>query len=87
MTNGSSTPYVVWGKKEDEINITDMSEIQIEEVGNFISDNKDMLGYPKDYTISVKNIRIQTGSKMIVVLLNDIITMPGLPKVPRAVEE
>ena len=47
-----------------------------------ISDNKDLLGYPKDYVIHVKDIRIQTGSKMIVVLLNDIITMPGLPKVP-----
>ncbi len=47
-----------------------------------ISDNKDLLGYPKDYVIHVKNIRIQTGSKMIVVLLNDIITMPGLPKIP-----
>lgn len=47
-----------------------------------ISDDKDKLGYPKDYTIHVKDIRIQTGSKMIVVLLNDIITMPGLPKVP-----
>lgn len=47
-----------------------------------ISDNKDLLGYPKDYTLHVKNIRIQTGSKMIIVLLNDIITMPGLPKIP-----
>ncbi len=47
-----------------------------------ISDNKDLLGYPKDYTLHVKSIRIQTGSKMIIVLLNDIITMPGLPKVP-----
>lgn len=47
-----------------------------------ISDNKNLLGYPKDYTLHVKSIRIQTGSKMIIVLLNDIITMPGLPKVP-----
>ena len=47
-----------------------------------ISDNKDLLGYPKDYTLHVKSIRIQTGSKMIIVLLNDIITMPGLPKIP-----
>ena len=47
-----------------------------------ISDNKDLLGYPKDYTLHVKSIRIQTGSKMIIILLNDIITMPGLPKVP-----
>ena len=47
-----------------------------------LSDDKDKLGYPKDYTIHVKDIKIQTGSKMIIVLLNDIITMPGLPKEP-----
>lgn len=47
-----------------------------------ISDDKNKLGYPKDYTISVRDILIQTGSQMIVVLLNNIITMPGLPKIP-----
>ena len=47
-----------------------------------ISDNKDLLGYPKDYTLRVRDIVIQTGSEMIVVLLNKIITMPGLPKCP-----
>lgn len=47
-----------------------------------ISDDKNKLGYPKEYSISVRDITIQTGSEMIVVLLNNIITMPGLPKVP-----
>ena len=47
-----------------------------------ITDNKEILGYPTDYTIHVKDIRIQTGSKMIIFLLNNIITMPGLPKEP-----
>lgn len=47
-----------------------------------ISDNPELLGYPKNYTIHVRDIVIQTGSEMIVVLLNKIITMPGLPKVP-----
>ncbi len=47
-----------------------------------ISDDKEKLGYPKDYAISVRDIMIQTGSQMIIVLLNDIITMPGLPKKP-----
>ena len=49
---------------------------------NPISDNKDLLGYPKNYTLHVKDMIIQTGSEMIVILLNNIITMPGLPKVP-----
>ncbi len=47
-----------------------------------ISDNEKLLGYPKDYTIHVRDIIIQTGSEMIIVLLNKIITMPGLPKHP-----
>ena len=47
-----------------------------------ISDDKGKLGYPKDYSISVQDIIIQTGSQMIIILLNRIITMPGLPKKP-----
>jgi len=47
-----------------------------------ISDDPKMLGYPKNYTLHVRDIVIQTGSEMIVVLLNKIITMPGLPKQP-----
>ena len=47
-----------------------------------ISDDSDKLGYPKDYTLHVRDIVIQTGSEMIIVLLNKIITMPGLPKHP-----
>lgn len=51
-----------------------------------ISDDKDKLGYPKDYDIHVKDIVINTGSKMIVYLLNNIITMPGLPKKPNFID-
>lgn len=47
-----------------------------------ISDDPKLLGYPKDYTLHVRDIVIQTGSEMIIVLLNKIITMPGLPKCP-----
>ena len=47
-----------------------------------ISDDETKLGYPKDYTLNVRDIVIQTGSEMIIVLLNKIITMPGLPKHP-----
>jgi U3 small nucleolar RNA-associated protein MPP10 len=48
MTNGTATPYGIRGKKEDEINITNMPAIQIEEVGNFISDNKDKIKSGKE---------------------------------------
>lgn len=42
MTNGSSTPYGNKQKRE-EINITNLPAIQIEELGNFVSDNKDKI--------------------------------------------
>ena len=51
-----------------------------------ISDDKNKLGYPRDYEIRVKDIKINTGSGMIIFLLNDIITMPGLPKVPNFID-
>jgi hypothetical protein len=43
MASGSATPYGVREKKEDEINISNMPAIQIEELGNFVSDIKDMI--------------------------------------------
>ena len=36
----------------------------------------------KEYTLTVRDLSFQTGSEMIIVLLNTIITMPGLPKQP-----
>ncbi len=47
-----------------------------------ISDDAKKLGYPKEYTLTVRDLSFQTGSEMIIVLLNTIITMPGLPKQP-----
>ena len=49
-----------------------------------ISDQKDLLGYPKNYEITVKDIKIYNGSGYITVLLGDIMTMPGLSKTPAA---
>ncbi len=47
-----------------------------------ISDNPDLLGYPKDYQVTVKDVRLYRGSSFITVLLGDILTMPGLSKIP-----
>ena len=47
-----------------------------------ISDNPSLLGYPKDYTVTVKDIRLYRGASFITVLLGDILTMPGLSRVP-----
>ncbi len=48
------------------------------------SDDPTKLGAPKDFTVTVKNVKISAGAGFIVVLTGDILTMPGLPKVPAA---
>ncbi len=49
-----------------------------------LSDDPTKLGAPKDFEITVKDIRLSNGAGFIVVLTGDIMTMPGLPKVPAA---
>ena len=49
-----------------------------------LSDNPSFLGRPKDFDITVKELKISAGAGFIVVLTGDIMTMPGLPKVPAA---
>ena len=48
------------------------------------SDDPTKLGAPDDFTVTVKNVKISAGAGFIVVLTGDIMTMPGLPKVPAA---
>ena len=43
-----------------------------------------MLGRPENFTVSVSQVRVSAGAGFIVVLTGDIMTMPGLPKVPAA---
>ncbi|MHB8065843.1 MAG: formate--tetrahydrofolate ligase [Ruminiclostridium sp.] len=49
-----------------------------------LSDNPALLGRPKNFDMTVKEVRISAGAGFIVVLTGDIMTMPGLPKVPAA---
>ncbi len=51
---------------------------------NSLTDNAKILGAPKDFTITVKELRISAGAGFVVVLTGNIMTMPGLPKVPAA---
>lgn len=44
-----------------------------------ISDNPNLLGYPKNYELKVDDVNIYTGAKFVVVYLGNIMTMPGLP--------
>ena len=48
------------------------------------SDNAALLGAPKDFTVQVRNLKVSAGAGFIVALTGDIMTMPGLPKVPAA---
>ncbi len=48
------------------------------------SDNAALLGAPRDFTVTVRNLKISAGAGFIVALTGDIMTMPGLPKVPAA---
>ena len=48
------------------------------------SDNPALLGAPENFTVTVKNVKISAGAGFIVVLTGDIMTMPGLPRVPAA---
>mgnify|MGYP002515875167 CR=1 FL=1 len=48
------------------------------------SDDPTKLGAPENFDITVKNLKVSAGAGFIVVLTGDIMTMPGLPKVPAA---
>ena len=49
-----------------------------------LTDNAKMVGAPKDFTITVKEIRVSAGAKFLVCLTGAVMTMPGLPKEPLA---
>ena len=48
------------------------------------SDDPALLGRPSGFKITIRNCRISAGAGFIVVLTGDVMTMPGLPKVPAA---
>ncbi len=48
------------------------------------SDDPAKLGAPENFDITVRNVKVSAGAGFVVVLTGDIMTMPGLPKVPAA---
>jgi len=87
----------LYGGKNVEYTSKALNEIKaIEEMGfsNFpiciaktqysLSDNPSLLGRPEGFTLNVKEVRLSAGAGFVVVLTGDIMTMPGLPKVPSA---
>ena len=49
-----------------------------------LSDDPALLGAPKDFTVTVRNLKVSAGAGFLVALTGDIMTMPGLPRVPAA---
>ena len=48
------------------------------------SDDKTKLGAPEDFTVTVREVKVSAGAGFIVALTGDVLTMPGLPKLPAA---
>ena len=48
------------------------------------SDDPSLLGAPRGFTVTVRNLKVSAGAGFLVALTGDIMTMPGLPKVPAA---
>ena len=51
---------------------------------NSISDDKNLLGAPSGYTFKIRDLSLSAGAGFVVVYAGNILTMPGLPKVPAA---
>ena len=49
-----------------------------------LTDDAARLGAPTGFTVTVKNVKVSAGAGFLVVMTGDIMTMPGLPKVPSA---
>ena len=49
-----------------------------------LSDNPDLLGRPKDFVVTVREIEIAAGAGFVIPITGDIMRMPGLPNIPSA---
>ncbi len=49
-----------------------------------LSDDPKKLGWPKNFKVTVRNVKVSAGAGFVVALTGEIMTMPGLPKVPAA---
>jgi len=62
----------------------DKVPICVAKTQNSLSDNPSLLGRPTNFTINVKEVKISNGAGFIIALTGNIMTMPGLPKLPAA---
>ena len=84
---GSGITVLPAAKKQIETLTTlgyDKCPVCIAKTQYSFSDDPTKLGAPEDFTVTVKNVKVSAGAGFVVVLTGDIMTMPGLPKVPAA---
>ena len=64
----------------------EISDAALGKLGQFryFSDDPVKLGAPEGFRVTVRNLKVSAGAGFIVALTGDIMTMPGLPKVPAA---
>ncbi|WZL73805.1 formate--tetrahydrofolate ligase [Clostridiaceae bacterium 35-E11] len=70
-------------KKLEEIGL-DKLPICMAKTQYSLSDDPKKLGAPKDFEITVREVKVSAGAGFIVCLTGDVMTMPGLPKIPSA---
>lgn len=79
--------------KQAEKSIKDIEELGFDKIPVCVaktqyslSDDPTKLGLPKDYEITVRDVKLSAGAGFVVAYTGDIMTMPGLPKVPAALK-
>jgi formate--tetrahydrofolate ligase len=70
-------------KQLEELGFSDLPICMAKTQYSF-SDDQNRLGAPRGFRISVRNLKVSAGAGFIVALTGEIMTMPGLPKVPAA---
>lgn len=78
------TPAASKAIAELEANGLDKMPVCMAKTQYSFSDDPAKLGAPKDFTITIREIRLSAGAGFIVALTGNILTMPGLPKKPAA---
>jgi formate--tetrahydrofolate ligase len=72
-------------KEIDALNLGDMP-VCIAKTQYSLSDDPARLGKPEDFNITVRDVKLDAGAGFVVALTGDIVTMPGLPKKPSAID-
>ncbi len=70
--------------KQIEANGMDKVPVCMAKTQYSLSDDQTLLGRPEGFEITIREVRISNGAGFVVALTGDIMTMPGLPKVPAA---